>query len=37
MAPPKMSSSSNRKAQLNVFTGYLIAGVGALIGAASEK
>ena len=34
MAPPKMSSSSNRKAQLNVFTGYLIAGVGALIGAA---
>ena len=34
MAPPKMSSSSNRKAQLNVVTGYRIAGVGALIGAA---
>jgi rod shape-determining protein MreC len=35
MAPPKIrSSSSNRKAQLSVFTGYLIAGVGALIGAA---
>jgi rod shape-determining protein MreC len=35
MAPPKIrSSSSNRKAQLSVFTGYLIAGMGALIGAA---
>jgi len=35
MAPPKVrGSSSNRKAQLSVFTGYLIAGAGALIGAA---
>lgn len=35
MAPPKIrSSSSNRKAQLSVFAGYLIAGMGALIGAA---
>lgn len=32
MAPPK--SSSNRKAQLNVFTGYLFAIAGAVIGAA---
>src|SRR3569623_155576 len=32
MAPPK--SSSNRKAQLSVFTGYVVAGAGALIGAA---
>ncbi len=32
MAPPK--SSSNRKAQLSVFTAYLVAGAGALIGAA---
>ena len=35
MAPPKIrSSSSNRKAQLSVFAGYLFAGMGALIGAA---
>lgn len=34
MAPPKVSTSTNRKAQLSVFTGYLIAGMGALIGAA---
>jgi rod shape-determining protein MreC len=35
MAPPKIrSSSTNRKAQLSVFTGYLIAGMGTLIGAA---
>jgi rod shape-determining protein MreC len=32
MAPPK--SSSNRKAQLSVFTGYLVAAAGAAIGAA---
>ncbi len=35
MAPPNIrSSGSNRKAQLSVFTGYVLAGVGALIGAA---
>jgi len=35
MAPPKIrGSSSNRKAQLSVFTGYLVASAGALIGAA---
>jgi rod shape-determining protein MreC len=35
MAPPKVrGSSSNRKAQMSVFTGYLIAGAGAAIGAA---
>jgi len=35
MAPPNVrGSSSNRKAQLNVFTGYLIAAAGAAIGAA---
>jgi rod shape-determining protein MreC len=35
MAPPNIrGSSSNRKAQLSVFTGYLVAGVGALLGAA---
>jgi len=35
MAPPKVrGSSSNRKAQLSVFTGYLIAAAGAAIGAA---
>ncbi|MGZ3172540.1 MAG: rod shape-determining protein MreC [Croceibacterium sp.] len=35
MAPPKVrGSSSNRKAQLSVFTGYLVAAVGAAIGAA---
>lgn len=35
MAPPNSrGSSSNRKAQLSVFTGYLVAGVGAVLGAA---
>ena len=34
MAPPSNRSGSNRKAQLSVFTGYVIAGAGALIGAA---
>jgi rod shape-determining protein MreC len=35
MAPPKVrGSSGNRKAQLGVFTGYLIAGAGAAIGTA---
>jgi rod shape-determining protein MreC len=35
MAPPNVrGSSSNRKAQLSVFTGYLVAAAGALIGAA---
>ena len=35
MAPPNVrGSSSNRKAQLGVFTGYLIAAAGAAIGAA---
>lgn len=35
MAPPKVrGSSSNRKAQLSVFAGYLFAAAGALIGAA---
>jgi len=35
MAPPNIrGSSSNRKAQLSVFTGYLIAAAGAAIGAA---
>lgn len=32
MAPPR--SGSNRKAQLGVFTGYVVAGLGALLGAA---
>lgn len=34
MAPPSNRSGSNRKAQLSVFTGYAIASIGALIGAA---
>jgi rod shape-determining protein MreC len=35
MAPPSVrGSSSNRKAQLSVFTGYLVAAAGAAIGAA---
>jgi len=35
MAPPNIrTSGSNRKAQLGVFAGYVLAGVGALIGAA---
>jgi rod shape-determining protein MreC len=35
MAPPKIrSSSSNRKAQLSLFTGYVVAAAGAAIGAA---
>lgn len=35
MAPPNVrGSSSNRKAQLSVFTGYLVAATGAAIGAA---
>ena len=35
MAPPNIrGSSSNRRAQLSVFTGYLVAAVGAAIGAA---
>lgn len=35
MAPPNVRNpGSNRKAQLSVFTGYVIAGAGALIGAA---
>jgi rod shape-determining protein MreC len=35
MAPPNIrGSSSNRKAQLSVFTGYLVAAAGAAIGAA---
>ena len=35
MAPPTIrGSSSNRKAQLSVFTGYVAASIGALIGAA---
>ena len=35
MAPPNVrGSSSNRKAQLSVFTGYLVATAGAAIGAA---
>ena len=34
MAPPNTRSGSNRKAQISVFTGYVIAGAGALIGAA---
>lgn len=34
MAPPTTRSGSNRKAQMSVFTGYVIAGAGALIGAA---
>ena len=34
MAPPNTRSGSNRKAQMSVFTGYVIAGAGALIGAA---
>lgn len=34
MAPPSNRSGSNRKAQMSVFTGYVIAGAGALIGAA---
>jgi rod shape-determining protein MreC len=35
MAPPNVrGSSSNRKAQLSVFTGYLVAAAGAAIGAA---
>ncbi|MXO58886.1 rod shape-determining protein MreC [Altererythrobacter salegens] len=34
MAPPSNRSGSNRKAQLSVFTGYVLASVGALIGAA---
>jgi rod shape-determining protein MreC len=35
MAPPTVrGSSSNRKAQLGVFTAYIVAGAGALIGAA---
>jgi rod shape-determining protein MreC len=35
MAPPSVrGSSSNRRAQLSVFTGYLVAAAGALIGAA---
>ena len=33
MAPPGRSGS-NRKAQLGIFTGYVLAGVGALLGAA---
>lgn len=32
MAPPR--SGSNKKAQLGVFTGYVVAGLGALLGAA---
>jgi len=32
MAPPR--SGSNKKAQLSVFTGYVVAGLGALLGAA---
>ena len=34
MAPPSKRSGSNRKAQLSVFTGYVLAGAGALLGAA---
>lgn len=34
MAPPSNRSGSNRRAQLSVFTAYVIAGAGALIGAA---
>lgn len=34
MASPTTRSGSNRKAQLSVFTGYLVASAGALIGAA---
>lgn len=34
MAPPNIRSSSNRKAQFSVFTGYLFAIAGAAIGAA---
>jgi rod shape-determining protein MreC len=34
MAPPRNRSRSNRKAQLSVFTGYVVAGAGALLGAA---
>ena len=34
MAPPRgQRSSSNRRAQLGLFAGYLVAGIGALIGA----
>lgn len=34
MAPPSNRSGSNRKAQMSVFTAYVVAGAGALIGAA---
>lgn len=34
MAPPTTRSGSNRKAQMSVFTGYVVAGAGALLGAA---
>lgn len=34
MAPPTTRSGSNRKAQMSVFTAYVVAGAGALIGAA---
>jgi len=34
MAPPNTRSGSNRKAQMSVFTGYVVAAAGALIGAA---
>jgi rod shape-determining protein MreC len=34
MAPPSKRSGVNRKAQLSVFTGYVLAGAGALVGAA---
>lgn len=34
MAPPNVRSSSNRKAQFSVFTGYVFAAAGAAIGAA---
>ena len=34
MASPTKHSGSNRRAQMSVFTGYLVAGAGALIGAA---
>ncbi|MGX7895304.1 rod shape-determining protein MreC [Tsuneonella sp. HG222] len=34
MAPPNIRTTSNRRAQLGVFAGYVIAGIGAVIGAA---
>ncbi len=34
MAPPSNRSGTNRKAQLSVFTAYVLASVGALLGAA---